>query len=84
MTTSADELRAYQPLRAQGELPVRIYSIQNHGIDGLVGRRRARPGFGDDWLRIGGREVLRGRLDGLGHGRVLRAVCGRPVDVRAC
>ena len=48
-----DELRAYQQLRAQGELPVRITSHQNHGIDGLVAAG-VTTGFGDDWLRIGG------------------------------
>ena len=31
MTASATELRAYQQLRARGELPVRITSHQNHG-----------------------------------------------------
>ncbi len=35
MTASGTELRAYQTLRARGELPVRITSIQNHNIDGL-------------------------------------------------
>jgi predicted amidohydrolase YtcJ len=53
MTASAIELRAYQQLRAQGELPVRITSHQNHGIDGLVAAG-VTTGFGDDWLRIGG------------------------------
>jgi predicted amidohydrolase YtcJ len=53
MTASAAELRAYQTLRARGELTARIYSIQNHGISGLVDAGVA-TGFGDDWLRIGG------------------------------
>jgi predicted amidohydrolase YtcJ len=53
MTASAIELRAYQQLRAQGELPVRITSHQNHGIDGLIAAG-VTTGFGDDWLRIGG------------------------------
>jgi hypothetical protein len=53
MTASATELRAYQQLRARGELPVRITSNQNHGIDGLVAAGIT-TGFGDDWLRIGG------------------------------
>ena len=79
MTASATELRAYQALRARGELTARIYSIQNHGIEGLAAAGVA-TGFGDDWLRIGGHEVLRGRLDGLGHGGVLRAVHRRSVD----
>ncbi|HEX7021180.1 MAG TPA: amidohydrolase [Gemmatimonadaceae bacterium] len=53
MTASATELAAYQALRERGELTARIYSIQNHGIDGLV-RAGIRTGFGDDWIRIGG------------------------------
>jgi predicted amidohydrolase YtcJ len=53
MTASAAELRAYQALRARGELTARIYSIQNHGIDGLAAAGVA-TGFGDDWLRVGG------------------------------
>ena len=53
MTAGALELRAYQTLRAAGELTARIYSIQNHGIDGLQAGGIA-TGFGDDWLRIGG------------------------------
>jgi len=53
MTASATELQAYQSLRARGELTARIYSIQNHGIDGLVAAG-VTTGFGDDWVRIGG------------------------------
>jgi hypothetical protein len=53
MTAGATELRAYQALQARGELTARIYSIQNHGIDGLVGAGVA-TGFGNDWIRVGG------------------------------
>jgi predicted amidohydrolase YtcJ len=53
MTGSATELRAYQSLRAGGELSARISSIQNHGVEGLTAAGVA-TGFGDDWLRIGG------------------------------
>jgi predicted amidohydrolase YtcJ len=53
MTASAAELKAYQVLRAEGQLPVRITSHQNHGIQGLVAAGVS-TGFGDDWLRIGG------------------------------
>jgi predicted amidohydrolase YtcJ len=53
MTASATELRAYQTLRARGELTARIYSIQNHGIDGLTAAGVS-TGFGDSWIRIGG------------------------------
>ncbi len=53
MTADAGELKAYQVLRARDQLPVRITSHQNHGIDGLVDAG-IETGFGDDWLRIGG------------------------------
>lgn len=53
MTASPTELRAYQALRAAGELTARIYSIQNHGIEGLQSAGIT-SGFGDDWLRVGG------------------------------
>jgi predicted amidohydrolase YtcJ len=57
MTASSTELRAYQVLRTRGELPVRITSIQNHGIAGLVAAG-VTTGFGDDWLRIGGQKFF--------------------------
>jgi predicted amidohydrolase YtcJ len=53
MTASANELRAYQKLRATGQLTARIYSIQNHDSAGLRAAG-VTTGFGDDWLRIGG------------------------------
>jgi predicted amidohydrolase YtcJ len=53
MTASGDELRAYQALRAAGELTSRIYAIQNHDWAGLREAGVA-TGFGDDWIRIGG------------------------------
>jgi len=53
MTASDLELRAYQELRDGGGLTARIYSIQNHGIDGPKAAG-IRTGFGDDWLRMGG------------------------------
>jgi predicted amidohydrolase YtcJ len=53
MTASARELKAYQALRAREQLPVRITSHQNHGIEALVAGG-IETGFGDDWLRIGG------------------------------
>src|SRR3954470_13117739 len=57
MTASGTELRVYQALRARGELPVRITSIQNHPIDGLIAAG-VTSGFGDDWLRIGGQKFF--------------------------
>jgi predicted amidohydrolase YtcJ len=53
MTASATELRAYQSLLAAGELTARIYSIQNHGIEGAR-QTGVATGFGNDWIRIGG------------------------------
>jgi predicted amidohydrolase YtcJ len=53
LTTSADQLRAYQALRASGELPVRIYSVQERPLDQFRGLGAA-TGFGDDWVRLGG------------------------------
>jgi predicted amidohydrolase YtcJ len=57
MTASATELRAYHALRAAHELTARIYSIQNHGIEGLADAGIA-TGFGDDWIRIGGQKLF--------------------------
>ena len=57
MTAAPLHLRAYQALRAAGELTARISSIQNHGIEGLRAAGVA-TGFGDDWLRIGGIKVF--------------------------
>jgi predicted amidohydrolase YtcJ len=57
MTASGTELRAYHVLRASGELTARIYSIQNHGIEGLAEAGIA-TGFGDDWIRIGGQKLF--------------------------
>jgi predicted amidohydrolase YtcJ len=57
MTASAMELRAYQTLHDRRELNARIYSIQNHDIRGLTAAGVA-TGFGDDWLRIGGRKLF--------------------------
>ena len=53
MTANAAEFRAYQTLHASNELTARIYSIQNHGIEGLR-EAGVSTGFGNDWLRIGG------------------------------
>jgi predicted amidohydrolase YtcJ len=57
MTASAIELRAYNALRASGELTARMYSIQNHSIEGLTDAGLA-TGFGDDWIRIGGQKLF--------------------------
>jgi predicted amidohydrolase YtcJ len=57
MTASATELRAYQQLRAAGELTARIYAIQNRPLGGLT-EAGIGTGFGDDWLRIGGLKLF--------------------------
>lgn len=57
MTASAAELTAYQVLYERGELTARIYAIQNCDIAGLIAAG-VRTGFGDDWLRIGGRKLF--------------------------
>jgi predicted amidohydrolase YtcJ len=53
LTRSADQLRAYQALRARGELPVRVYSVQERPLEQVQGLGAA-TGFGDDWVRLGG------------------------------
>jgi predicted amidohydrolase YtcJ len=53
LTSSADQLRAYQALKVAGELPVRIYATQSRPYGEFV-KMGVATGFGDDWLRIGG------------------------------
>jgi hypothetical protein len=53
LTTSADQLRAYQALKASGELPARIYATQERPFGEFL-KMGVATGFGDDWLRIGG------------------------------
>jgi predicted amidohydrolase YtcJ len=53
LTTSADELRVFEAMRAAGTLPTRIYSVQLRAIDDLI-KAGIHTGFGDDWVRIGG------------------------------
>ncbi len=57
ITDSAAQLRAYQQLRARGELTARIYSIQNHGIEGLKAAGVTTL-FGDEWIRVGGLKLF--------------------------
>ncbi|MEX1127147.1 MAG: amidohydrolase [Vicinamibacterales bacterium] len=55
MTASTTELRAYRELQRRGELPVRIYSIQNFPspVPGASDGSR-----GDEWIRTGGRKLF--------------------------
>jgi predicted amidohydrolase YtcJ len=60
--TSPDQLLVYQELRRRGELTVRVYARPT--LDRVEQLREAGigPGFGDDWIRIGG---LKGFVDGI-------------------
>jgi len=64
---TSDELAAYQELRREGRLPVRVYlmMIIDDTFDSLE-RLGVRTGFGDEWLRIGPAKLLQ---DGSGGGR---------------
>jgi hypothetical protein len=53
LTTGADQLRAYQALKAAGELSARIYATQERPFGEFLAMGVA-TGFGDDWLRVGG------------------------------
>jgi predicted amidohydrolase YtcJ len=53
LTSSADQLRVYQALKAAGQLPVRLYATQSRPYGEFV-KMGVATGFGDDWLRIGG------------------------------
>ncbi|MDI3339955.1 MAG: amidohydrolase [Sphaerobacter sp.] len=62
-----EELAAYQELRREGRLPVRVYlmMIIDETFDAME-RLGVRTGFGDEWLRIGPAKLLQ---DGSGGGR---------------
>lgn len=77
ITASGTELRAYQALRASGNLTARIYSIQNHGIEGLRAAG-VTTGFGDDWLRIGGIKLFADGSMGSGTAAFFEAYADDP------
>jgi predicted amidohydrolase YtcJ len=60
--TPPEQLLVYQELRHRGELTVRVYARPT--LDRVEQLRDAGigPGFGDDWIRIGG---LKGFVDGI-------------------
>ena len=64
---TSDELAAYQELAAEGELPVRVYTMMliDDTLDALAGLGM-RTGWGDAWLRIGPAKLFQ---DGSGGGR---------------
>jgi predicted amidohydrolase YtcJ len=64
---TSDEFAAYQELAAEGELPVRVFTMMliDDTLDALAGLGM-RTGWGDDWLRIGPAKLFQ---DGSGGGR---------------
>jgi predicted amidohydrolase YtcJ len=60
--TSPEQLEVYQELRRRGELTVRVYARPT--LDRIEALRALGigPGFGDEWIRIGG---LKGFVDGI-------------------
>ncbi len=64
---TSEELAAYQELAAEGELPVRVYTMMliDDTLDALAGLGM-RTGWGDAWLRIGPAKLFQ---DGSGGGR---------------
>jgi predicted amidohydrolase YtcJ len=60
--TSPEQLEVYQELRRRGELTVRVYARPT--LDRIEALRAMGigPGFGDEWIRIGG---LKGFVDGI-------------------
>jgi len=64
---TSDELAAYQELAADGELPMRVFTMML--IDDTLDAMESlglRTGFGDEWLRIGPAKLFQ---DGSGGGR---------------
>jgi predicted amidohydrolase YtcJ len=60
--TSADQLEVYQHLRKRGELTTRIWARPALDRWDELTEVGLLPGFGDDWIRIGG---LKGYVDGI-------------------
>lgn len=64
---TSDEFAAYEELVAEGELPVRVFTMMliDDTLDALA-RLGMRTGYGNDWLRIGPAKFFQ---DGSGGGR---------------
>ncbi len=60
--TSADQLEVFQELRDRGELTARIWARPALDRWDELAEVGILPGFGDDWIRIGG---LKGYVDGI-------------------
>jgi predicted amidohydrolase YtcJ len=82
MLKTPEELRAYQELARDGELPMRVYLMVM--IDDMLDGFEAlgiRTGWGDDWLRVGPAKLFQ---DGSGGGRtaaMFDAYPGQPENV---
>jgi predicted amidohydrolase YtcJ len=60
--TPPDQLEVYQELRRRGELSTRIYARPTLDRVEALRAQGIGPGFGDDWIRLGG---LKGFVDGI-------------------
>jgi predicted amidohydrolase YtcJ len=60
--TSPEQFEAYQALKRQGELTVRVYARPTMDRVEALRAQGIGPGFGDDWIRFGG---LKGFVDGI-------------------
>lgn len=60
--TSAEQLEVYQELRRRGELSVRVYARPTLDRVEALKSQGIGPGFGDEWIRLGG---LKGFVDGI-------------------
>lgn len=60
--TPPEQLEVYQALRRQGELTVRVYARPTMDKVEALRAQGIGPGFGDEWIRLGG---LKGFVDGI-------------------
>ncbi|HET9274955.1 MAG TPA: amidohydrolase, partial [Gemmatimonadales bacterium] len=60
--TPPEQLEVYQELRRRGELTTRIYARPTLDRVEALRAQGIGPGFGDDWIRLGG---LKGFVDGI-------------------
>jgi predicted amidohydrolase YtcJ len=60
--TPPEQLEVYQELRRRGELSTRIYARPTLDRVEALRAQGIGPGFGDDWIRLGG---LKGFVDGI-------------------
>ena len=60
--TSPEQLEVYQALKARGELTLRVYARPTLDRVEALRAQGIGPGFGDEWIRLGG---LKGFVDGI-------------------